>query len=49
MVEQRPGVNLDFSAFPPLAALLEGAHSLILGLAALLEPVAGGAAAAIGS
>ncbi len=38
---------MDFSAFPPLAAVLDAAHSLLLGLAALLEPVAGPTAAAL--
>lgn len=37
---------MDFTAFPPLAALLDGAHALITGLAGLLEPLAGSAAAA---
>lgn len=38
---------MDFSAFPPLAALLDGAHSLLLGLAAALDPLAGPASAAL--
>jgi YidC/Oxa1 family membrane protein insertase len=38
---------MDFSAFPPLAAVLDAAHSLLLGLAALLEPFAGPTAAAL--
>jgi YidC/Oxa1 family membrane protein insertase len=38
---------VDFSAFPPLAAVLDTAHTLLLGLAALLEPLAGSAAAAL--
>ena len=38
---------MDFSAFPPLAAVLDAAHSALLGLAALLEPVAGSVAAAL--
>lgn len=38
---------MDFSAFPPLAAVLDTAHTLLLGLAAILEPVAGPAAAAL--
>lgn len=38
---------MDFSAFPPLAAVLDAAHSLLLGLAALLEPLAGPTAAAL--
>ncbi|MBN9607451.1 MAG: membrane protein insertase YidC [Actinomycetales bacterium] len=38
---------MDFSAFPPIAALLDGAHSLLLGLAAALEPLAGSASAAL--
>jgi YidC/Oxa1 family membrane protein insertase len=39
--------SVDFTAFPPLAALLDVAHSALLGLAALLEPFAGSAAAAL--
>ncbi len=38
---------MDFSAFPPLAAVLDAAHTLFLGLAALLEPLAGPTAAAL--
>jgi YidC/Oxa1 family membrane protein insertase len=38
---------LDFSAFPPLAAVLDAAHSALLGLAGLLEPFAGATAAAL--
>lgn len=38
---------MDFSAFPPLAALLDGAHALLTGFAGLLDPVAGSAAAAL--
>lgn len=38
---------MDFSAFPPLAALLDGAHALLAGFAGLLDPVAGSAAAAL--
>lgn len=38
---------MDFSAFPPLAAVLDAAHSALLGLAGLLEPFAGPAAAAL--
>jgi YidC/Oxa1 family membrane protein insertase len=38
---------MDFSAFPPLAAILDAAHSGLLALAALLEPFAGSAAAAL--
>lgn len=38
---------MDFSAFPPLAAVLDAAHSLLLELAALLEPLAGPASAAL--
>jgi len=38
---------VDFSAFPPLAALLDGAHALLAGFAGLLDPVAGSAAAAL--
>jgi len=37
---------MDFSAFPPFAAVLDAAHSLLLGLAALLAPLTGPAAAA---
>jgi YidC/Oxa1 family membrane protein insertase len=38
---------MDFSAFPPLAAVLDAAYTLLLGLAAVLAPVAGPAAAAL--
>jgi YidC/Oxa1 family membrane protein insertase len=38
---------MDLSAFPPLAAVLDAAHSLLLGLAALLDPLAGQGAAAL--
>jgi YidC/Oxa1 family membrane protein insertase len=38
---------MDFTAFPPLAAILDAAHSALLGLAALLEPLAGSVAAAL--
>jgi YidC/Oxa1 family membrane protein insertase len=37
---------MDLYAFPPIAALLDGAHALLMGLAALLEPLAGAASAA---
>jgi YidC/Oxa1 family membrane protein insertase len=43
----RKDTSMDLSAFPPLAAVLDAAHSLLLGLAALLEPLAGSAAAAL--
>jgi YidC/Oxa1 family membrane protein insertase len=38
---------VDFSAFPPVAAVLDAAHALLLGLAALLQPLAGPASAAL--
>ena len=38
---------MDFSAFPLLAAVLDTAHTLLLGFAALLEPFAGPTAAAL--
>ncbi len=38
---------MDFSAFPPLAAVLDAAHAALLGLAGFLEPVAGSLAAAL--
>lgn len=38
---------MDFSALPPIAALLDGAHALLLGLTTLLDPVAGPSAAAL--
>ena len=40
---------MDLYALPPIAALLDGAHALLMGLAALLEPLvgAGSAAAAV--
>jgi YidC/Oxa1 family membrane protein insertase len=37
---------MDLFTFPPIAALLDGAYTFLLWLAALLEPVAGSAAAA---
>ncbi|MFB7893989.1 YidC/Oxa1 family membrane protein insertase [Microbacterium sp. NPDC056044] len=37
---------MDLYAFPPVAAILDAAYSLLMGLAALLEPLAGSAAAA---
>lgn len=37
---------MDFTAFPPLAALLDGAHALLVGLADVLHPALGGASAA---
>lgn len=38
---------MDLSAFPLLAAVLDTAHSALLGLADLLDPLAGGASAAL--
>jgi YidC/Oxa1 family membrane protein insertase len=38
---------MDFSAFPPLAAVLDAAHTFLLWLAAVLTPFAGAAAAAL--
>lgn len=38
---------MDFTAFPPLAAVLDAAHSALLGLAGILEPLAGSVAAAL--
>lgn len=37
---------MDLYAFPPIAALLDGAHALLMGLADLLAPLTGGASAA---
>ena len=37
---------MDLFTFPPLAAILDAAYALLMGLAALLEPLAGSAAAA---
>ncbi|MFF2271550.1 YidC/Oxa1 family membrane protein insertase [Agromyces sp. NPDC058136] len=37
---------MDLYAFPPIAALLDGAHALLMGLADLLEPFAGASCAA---
>lgn len=37
---------MDLYAFPPIAALLDGAHGLLMGLAGLLEPVIGVSSAA---
>lgn len=38
---------MDFSAFPPLAAVLDAAHTFLLWFAAVLTPFAGTAAAAL--
>lgn len=38
---------MDFSAFPPLAAILDAAHAALLALAGFLEPLAGSLAAAL--
>ena len=37
---------MDLSAFPPIAALLDGAHAVLMGLADLLEPLVGVSSAA---
>ena len=37
---------MDLYAFPPIAALLDGAHAVLMGLAALLEPLVGVSSAA---
>ena len=37
---------MDLYAFPPIAALLDGAHAVLMGLADLLEPLAGASSAA---
>ncbi|MDQ0893301.1 YidC/Oxa1 family membrane protein insertase [Agromyces ramosus] len=37
---------MDLYAFPPIAALLDGAYAVLMGLADLLEPVAGASSAA---
>lgn len=37
---------MDLSAFPPIAAILDAAYALLMGLTALLEPLTGSAAAA---
>ncbi|WP_127820477.1 YidC/Oxa1 family membrane protein insertase [Microbacterium sp. CPCC 204701] len=37
---------MDLLGFPPIAAILDAAHALLMGLTALLEPLAGSAAAA---
>lgn len=37
---------MDLYAFPPIAALLEGAHALLMGLAELLAPLTGAVSAA---
>lgn len=37
---------MDLFAFPPIAAVLDAAYALLMGLTALLEPLAGSAAAA---
>lgn len=39
--------TMDIFDFPPLAALLDGAYSTLVGLAALLEPLTGASAAAL--
>ncbi|ANJ27931.1 YidC/Oxa1 family membrane protein insertase [Agromyces aureus] len=38
---------MDLYAFPPIAAVLDVAYSLLMGLTDLLEPLAGGASAAL--
>lgn len=38
---------MDLSAFPPLAAVLDTAHTLLLGFADVLDPLAGPGAAAL--
>ncbi len=37
---------MDLYAFPPIAALLDGAHAVLMGLADLLEPLVGVSSAA---
>src|SRR5918994_1657873 len=37
---------MDLYAFPPIAALLDGAYAVLMGLADLLEPVSGASSAA---
>lgn len=37
---------MDLYAFPPIAALLDGAHAVLMGLADLLEPLVGASSAA---
>lgn len=37
---------MDLYAFPPIAALLDGAHALLMGLAGLLQPLVGVSSAA---
>lgn len=37
---------MDLYAFPPIAALLDGAYAVLMGLADLLEPIAGASSAA---
>ena len=37
---------MDLYAFPPIAALLDGAHAVLMGLAALLDPLIGVSSAA---
>ena len=40
------GHLMDLYAFPPIAALLDGAHAVLMGLADLLEPLVGASSAA---
>lgn len=37
---------MDFSAFPPIAAVLDGAHAMLMALSRLLEPIIGVSSAA---
>lgn len=38
---------MDLFSFPPLSATLDGAYSLLMSLAAVLQPITGGASAAV--
>ncbi|SFS17081.1 YidC/Oxa1 family membrane protein insertase [Microbacterium sp. cf046] len=38
---------MDLFSFPPIAAILDAAYALLMGLASLLQPIAGGASAAV--
>lgn len=38
---------MDLFSFPPIAAILDAAYALLMGLASLLQPITGGASAAV--
>ena len=38
---------MDLFSFPPISATLDAAYALLMGLASLLQPITGGASAAV--